>query len=49
MPGSGGSHLQSHHLWGSGRWISDFQVYRGSSRAASTDKPFLEKKIREIS
>jgi hypothetical protein len=36
-PGCGGARLQSQHLGGRGRWVSEFEaslVYRGSSRSA---------------
>jgi hypothetical protein len=37
LPGSGGACLESQHLGGRGRWISEFEaslVYRVSSRTA---------------
>jgi hypothetical protein len=47
QPGSGGTRLESQHLGGRGRQISEFKaslVYRMSFRTArATQKPYLEK------
>jgi hypothetical protein len=50
-PGSGGTRLQSQHLGGRGRWISEFEVslvYRVSSRTARATQrnPVSEKKTK---
>jgi hypothetical protein len=47
VAGRGGARLQSQHLGGRGRWISEFEaslVYKVSSRTVrATEKPCLEK------